>query len=485
MKKQFLIYALAIYTFIGCTDNSGLYGLLNDYDLRITKLGKLCDQLNTNISSLQVIIEAQQTGDYITAITPIKENGVEIGYTIAFANHAPVTIYHGHNGTDGTNGRDGTDGRDGVDGTNGQDGHSPIVGVAVYDGIYYWTLDGQWLLDATGNKIRVTGQDGQNGQDGSNGRDGVDGRDGIDGTNGITPQLKIENDYWYISYNNGATWTQLGKAKGDNGRDGTDGRDGIDGQNGQDGDSMFQSVTQDENNVYFTLVDGTIITISKNMGEASGDNSTMESGHKYVDLGLPSGTMWGTCNLGGSTPGDYGDYFAFGATVPASQETPTSFIVNGIALGSGGGSIAGTIYDAARLNWGGRWRMPTTSEWEELKNNCTYCHTTAVNNNGITFHGILLKSNINGNQLFLVLDDFPNKVRGMGETYIRYQSYGRYLTADLETFSSTSYTYKSYVINLTEYYNELSVGYSEQFAFQANSLTSPHTLLMVRPVFHP
>ena len=68
------------------------------------------------------------------------------------------------------------------------------------------------------------------------------------GKDGITPLLKIENDYWYVSYDEGQTWQQEGRAKG---------------KDGQDGDSMFQSVTQDENYVYFTLADGTVIKIAK------------------------------------------------------------------------------------------------------------------------------------------------------------------------------------------------------------------------------
>ena len=273
MKKYFFIYALVLCAFVGCKDNSGLYGLLSDYDFRIAELEKICDQLNTNISSLQTIVEAQQTGDYITGITPIMENGKEIGYTITFANHEPITIYHGKNGTNGKDGKDGQNGTNGTNGANGQDGRTPIIGVAQdTDGIYYWTLDGTWILDGTGNKIRVTGKDGKDGQDGMNGTDGTNGTngtDGADGQDGITPQLKIEADYWYISYDGGTTWTQLGKAKGDKGED------GADGQDGQDGDSMFQSVTYDDNNVYFTLANGTLLTISKNSGTVQIVNGAM------------------------------------------------------------------------------------------------------------------------------------------------------------------------------------------------------------------
>jgi hypothetical protein len=96
--------------------------------------------------------------------------------------------------------------------------------------------------------------------------------------------LKIEEGYWYISYDNGATWTQVGKATGEDGKDGADGEDGKDGQNGadgkdgQDGDSMFQSVTQDENYVYFTLADGTVIEIAK------GNGDSQPNGDDYIDF---------------------------------------------------------------------------------------------------------------------------------------------------------------------------------------------------------
>ena len=113
------------------------------------------------------------------------------------------------------------------------------------DGIYYWTLNGEWLLDDAGSKIKAEGADGSDGTNGSN------------GTDGITPKLKIEEGYWYVSYDNGTSWTKLGKATG------ADGSDGLDGVNGEDGDNIFSSVTQDDEYVYFNLADGTIITLAK------------------------------------------------------------------------------------------------------------------------------------------------------------------------------------------------------------------------------
>ena len=190
--------------------------------------------MNANISSLKTIVEALQTNDYVTSVTPVTEGGKEVGYTIIFSKSGSITIYHGKDGADGAPGaddKDGADGAPGADGKDGTDGQTPVVGVRQdADGVYYWTLNGEWLLDDSGNKIPTTGKDG------------------------ITPQLKIEDGYWYVSYDNGASWTEVGKAVGENGKDGED---------GADGDSFFRSVTQDDANVYFTLADGTVITLPK------------------------------------------------------------------------------------------------------------------------------------------------------------------------------------------------------------------------------
>ena len=272
MKKlHLLLLSITLCVFSAC--HNDIWDAIDGLDSRVTKLEELCKEMNTNITSLQTIVDVLQSNDFITSIVEIKKDGKVVGYTITFGKHDPITIYHGQDGKDGQNGAD------------GKDGITPVIGVAQdTDGVYYWTLNGEWLLDDNGNKLPVSGKDGQNGTNGSNGQDGADGKDGQDGEDGkdgvdgqdgkdgITPQLKIEDGYWYISYDNGATWTQLGKATGENGQDGKDGADGADGKDGQngadgkdgqDGDSMFQSVTQDENYVYFTLADGTVIKIAK------------------------------------------------------------------------------------------------------------------------------------------------------------------------------------------------------------------------------
>ena len=176
-------------------------------------LQRLCNETNTNLSALQTIVTALQNNDYITSVDPLTENGKVVGYTIKFAKSNPIVIYNGKDGTDGV------------------DGNTPVIGVKKDgDGIYYWTLDGEFII-VDGQKIKAQG---------------TDGSDGADGSDGVTPKLEIREGYWWISYDNGTNWTQLGKATG---------------EDGKDADSI--KITQDENNVYFELADGTVITISK------------------------------------------------------------------------------------------------------------------------------------------------------------------------------------------------------------------------------
>ena len=219
---------------------------VDNLEERVLTLEELCKQMNTNISSLQSLVYAIQQKDFVNGVAPITKNGIIIGYTISFTKSDPITIYHGQNG------------KDGADGVDGKDGHTPIIGVKQYsDGIYYWTVDGEWLTDESGNKVKAIGTDGSDGKDGSNGNDGADGINGNDGKDGVTPQLKIEEDYWYISYDNGSSWRQLGKATGQKGND------GVNGSDGKDGDSLFKNITEDENNVHFILTDGTTFTLPK------------------------------------------------------------------------------------------------------------------------------------------------------------------------------------------------------------------------------
>lgn len=83
MKKLFF-FALMMLAFAGCYDDTALWDQIKDHEARILKLETLCNQMNTNIASIQTIVNALQDKDYVTNVAPIKENGKEIGYTISF-----------------------------------------------------------------------------------------------------------------------------------------------------------------------------------------------------------------------------------------------------------------------------------------------------------------------------------------------------------------------------------------------------------------
>ena len=231
MRKLFAFAAFVVALVVSsCSyDDTPIWDKLNDHEERIKTLEELCTNMNTNIEALQGIVEALEKHDYIVDVV---EN--EDGYTINFAKGDSITI---------KNGKDGANGNDGANGADGADGQTPVIGVAEEDGVYYWTVNGEWLTDANGNKIKAVGSDGANGADGN---DGANGADGANGNDGVTPQLKIENNKWFVSYDEGTTWVELGVVA--------------------EGDVVVANpieVTEDEKCVYFKLSDDQVITIAK------------------------------------------------------------------------------------------------------------------------------------------------------------------------------------------------------------------------------
>ena len=268
-------------------DDSELRNNLENLEDRITALEEWQKSVNTNIQSLQSIVSALENRNFITGVTPLMENGKETGYTITFQSGSPIIIRHGKDGVDGE------DGTDGQNGTDGKDGSTPVIGVAKdSDGVYYWTVDGEFLLDGD-KKIPVTGPEGDKGDAGDDGitpHIGENGNwwigttdtgikaQGEQGPSGITPHIG-ENGNWWI----GTTDTGI-KAQGAKGDDAiapqvqinattneweisTDGgknwkSTGIKatGEKGDRGDAVFVEngvdYTSDPDNVIFTLADG-------------------------------------------------------------------------------------------------------------------------------------------------------------------------------------------------------------------------------------
>ena len=159
------------------------------------------------------------------------------------------------------------------------------------------------------------------------------------------------------------------------------------------------------------------------------------NGHEYVDLGLPSGLLWATCNVGAETPEGYGDYFAWGETTTKSTYYDSNNVTYGLNDSSlqtqgyidNNGNLTAQ-YDAATANWGGDWRMPTYDEMKELKNNCTWTVTTQNGVNGCNVEGP------NGKSIFL-----PAAGRRDGSSFINAGSYGSYWCS-----TSGGYSYGGY-----------------------------------------
>ena len=277
MKKILSVLCIATLLFVSCSDeydDSKLWQNVNDLKDRIASLEKTVQTMNSDISSIQSIIDAINARDYIVKIEELADKS---GYTITFAKGNTITIKHG---------KDGIDGKD-----------SPIIGIDIYEGIYYWTIttngNKTWLLDNDGNKLKVSGVDGKTAYDlavekgykgtlkewleslkGSDGQNGSEGKsayelavekgytgtleewllslDGTNGSNGKSAyELAVEKGYegtldeWLESLkgSNGKSAYELAVEKGYSGTieewleslNGTDGKDGSDGEDGKDG----------------------------------------------------------------------------------------------------------------------------------------------------------------------------------------------------------------------------------------------------------
>ena len=176
------------------------------------------------------------------------------------------------------------------------------------------------------------------------------------------------------------------------------------------------------------------------------DNYIIINGHKFVDLGLPSGLLWAACNVGAATAADDGDYYAWGETA-----TKTDYYCSTYTWTSDGGSTF-TKYttdgktvldkedDAAYVNWGSSCRMPTNDEFTELRNsdNCTWTWTSQTTSSGSSIYGYKVTSVKNGNSIFLPASGY----RSYGD--LNYHgSFGYYWSSTLYS-SSSDYAYYLY-----------------------------------------
>ena len=142
-----------------------------------------------------------------------------------------------------------------------------------------------------------------------------------------------------------------------------------------------------------------------------GTNEEIKEEHEWVDLGLPSGTLWATCNVGANSPEEYGDYFAWGETEPKNDYSWSTYkyckgsydSMTKYCKSSSFGTVDNKTElepsdDAATVNWGSNWQMPSIEQLEELINS-SYTTTTWTTLNGVEGRKITSKSN--GNSIFL------------------------------------------------------------------------------------
>ena len=250
-RKAFLLL-LAALTLAACKyDDSELWEQVNQNTeelaaqaARIAALEAWQAETNTNIQALQTLLS---TTDYITAVTPVVKDGVEVGYTISFLHTPAITIYHG------------------TKGDKGDKGDTPQIGATqADDGNWYWTLNGELLTDTDGNPIRANGTQGGQGDQGPAGDDAplpqlATGAKLTD--QGITTDSQnnpIAADAIYLSVDGGQTWTRVSGEKGEQ---------GDTGATGPKGDSFFKGVdTTNADYILFTLADGSTFQVPRYTG---------------------------------------------------------------------------------------------------------------------------------------------------------------------------------------------------------------------------
>lgn len=230
MKKFFYCALLALATvFTGCYDDDDLWNRIDDLTGRVETIEEMLQGLNTEITDIKTVVSALNKGAVITAVEETPQ-----GYRLTFSDGKVIELHHGVNGIDGEN--------------------APVIGVKEdVDGIYYWTITvngvTEWLLDSNGNKLRVTGKDGEKGDKGDQGETGPMGPTGPAGQDGVTPVIGVDAEgYWTIDTGNGPE--RIVDANGHYVR-----------AIGISGDSFFTNVVVGEDEVIFYLASGETFSV--------------------------------------------------------------------------------------------------------------------------------------------------------------------------------------------------------------------------------
>lgn len=175
-------------------------------------------------------------------------------------------------------------------------------------------------------------------------------------------------------------------------------------------------------------------------------------GHGCVDLGLPSHTKWATCNMGANSPEELGTFYAWGETKPKSKYTPENSLYFGkspdgllgtekdaLVSGTPRNKCLAPEFDAAHINWGINWRMPTRSDFEELVNHCTWQWVESPAGAIVT--------GPNGQSIFLPADTAP---------VYKGDPVGHYWTMESAGDPNNNTTSRSLIFNRGMHYTSLS-----------------------------
>ena len=218
MKKELVMSLGLALSCLACSkyDDSALYDRLAKLEQRVGAIEEKVKVANEDIKTLKSLVAAASQGKTITNVEKTAE-----GYNLTLSNEQVISIKMGRNGADG---------------------HSPKISVAQENGVYYWQLDGQWLLDAQNKKVRVSGETGPVGPQGPQGLAGQDGK---------TPKLRINAGKWEVAYGDN-DWKEVpGSA------DATLGGTTVEGLD------LFKKIEWDGNNVVITLKSGDKIKLPK------------------------------------------------------------------------------------------------------------------------------------------------------------------------------------------------------------------------------
>ena len=190
---------------------------------------------------------------------------------------------------------------------------------------------------------------------------------------------------------------------------------------------------------HFSIIACLFLALSSFLVSCGDSKNDPYNGHEYVDLGLPSGIKWATCNVGATKPEEFGGYYAWGETEEKSNYSLSTYKwCNGsydsltkYCTDSDYGTVDNKTTldpedDVAHVKWGGSWRMPTLDEQNELLNNCTWTWTTLNGVNGYKVTGP------NGNSIFLPAAGYRYGTEANYST----GSYGYYRSSSLSSNDS-------------------------------------------------